>query len=445
VGAVIATTLAFSTEDDTAEAAPAAAPAAKTPLWSPRRAPEIFVQPAANVALSKALNDIVSPYDACATVSVDGAVVADVGTDAPLVPASTIKLLTATAALAQLGPEHRFRTAVLEGGGGDLVVVGGGDPLLATPEFVRVKHMQARFRDAEFTPLSSLVDAIAAAGVTSVNSIVVDDTRHDSTRFLPFWNPNYARDGEVGSLGALTVDAGFVDPVAETPADDPAIVAGERLTGLLEARGIEVNGGVRHGTAPADAREVAHLDSPPLAAVIVEMLPGSDNYTAEQILREVAADADPSRPATTDAGVAVAMRHLMELKIPLRGVVMRDGSGLARANQMTCDTLLHVFDLSQEPRYAAIDLGLSVAGRSGTMATRFVGDPLAGRLRAKTGSLNGVVGLVGTVDGDVDAHFAFLAAGGFSQSGGAQLQARIARAVAAYPDRSVARGLVPAP
>jgi D-alanyl-D-alanine carboxypeptidase/D-alanyl-D-alanine-endopeptidase (penicillin-binding protein 4) len=405
----------------------------------------LFVRPAASIALAKRLNTIVAPYAACATVSVDGAVVADVGTNAPLVPASTIKLLTATAALAQLGPDYRFRTRVLDGGNGDLVVVGGGDPLLATPEFVEVKHKQARFRDAQFTPLRALVDAIASNGVRSVNDVVVDDTRHDTTRFLPYWNANYARDGEVGSLGALTVDAGFADPVEETPAVDPAITAGQRLTALLEARGIPVRGAVRHGSASVDAREVAHLDSPPLADVIVEMLPGSDNYTAEQLLREIAANADSSRPATTNAGIAVALRHFLELKVPLTGVVMRDGSGLARANQMTCDTLLRVFDLSREPRYAAIDRGLSVAGRSGTMATRFIGDPLAGKLRAKTGSLNGVVGLVGTVDGGVGARFAFLAGGGFSQRTGAQMQADIARAVAAYPDRSVALGLVPAP
>ncbi|MGH3364706.1 MAG: D-alanyl-D-alanine carboxypeptidase, partial [Nocardioidaceae bacterium] len=47
-------------------------------------------------------------------------------------PASTMKMLTTTAALAALGPEHTFRTTVVAGSSTrDVVLVGGGDPLLA--------------------------------------------------------------------------------------------------------------------------------------------------------------------------------------------------------------------------------------------------------------------------------------------------------------------------
>ena len=56
--------------------------------------------------------------------------------------------------------------------------------------------------------------------------------------------------------------------------------------------------------------------------------------------------------------------------------------------------------------------------QTGTLAERFVGDPLAGKLRAKTGSIDGVVGLVGVIDGPDDLHFAFLANGDFSTATG---------------------------
>jgi hypothetical protein len=65
--------------------------------------------------------------------------------DRPMLPASTMKLVTAAAALRLLGPGHRFVTRVfatseVDADGvvdGDLVIVGGGDPVLATPTFMR--------------------------------------------------------------------------------------------------------------------------------------------------------------------------------------------------------------------------------------------------------------------------------------------------------------------
>ncbi len=46
-------------------------------------------------------------------------------------PASTLKMLTATAALEALGPDHRFTTRVVATPSSPrIVLVGGGDPLL---------------------------------------------------------------------------------------------------------------------------------------------------------------------------------------------------------------------------------------------------------------------------------------------------------------------------
>ncbi len=46
-------------------------------------------------------------------------------------PASTLKILTAAAALEVLGPDHTFATRVVAGGRSRLTLVGGGDPFLA--------------------------------------------------------------------------------------------------------------------------------------------------------------------------------------------------------------------------------------------------------------------------------------------------------------------------
>jgi len=68
-------------------------------------------------------------------------------------------------------------------------------------------------------------------------------------------------------------------------------------------------------------------------------------------------------------------------------------------NRITCDLLVRTLGLaSTRPEFAAIVLGLPVAGQSGTLIDQMTGTPLAGKLRAKTGSLQGVAGLTGLVE-----------------------------------------------
>ncbi|MGH9286389.1 MAG: D-alanyl-D-alanine carboxypeptidase, partial [Acidimicrobiales bacterium] len=83
----------------------------------------------------------------------------------------------------------------------------------------------------------------------------------------------------------------------------------------------------------------------------------------------------------------------------------------------------------------AIVGGLAVAAETGTLARRFTGTPAANRLRAKTGSLSGVVGLagrIGTATGHLD--FALLANDLPRDAAGFGLQDRVATLLAGFPD-----------
>ncbi|HWS45450.1 MAG TPA: D-alanyl-D-alanine carboxypeptidase/D-alanyl-D-alanine-endopeptidase, partial [Acidimicrobiia bacterium] len=228
-------------------------------------------------------------------------------------------------------------------------------------------------------------------------------------------------------------------------APDPALLTGQRLRDALAARGVTITGAIRRGVAPADAREIAHVDSPPLSNIVGEMLRGSDNYTAEELLRDIAAGTSGGNGATTYAGTQIVAATLSRLGVPTDGLDLHDGSGLAPDDRVGCPTLLGVINRSTAAPLTAIDAGLPVAGRSGTLAEAFGGTPLAGRLRAKTGSIDGVVGLTGVVDGSVRPTFAFLANGRLSESTGVALQAAIAAAVAAYPDTRQPQLVVPRP
>jgi serine-type D-Ala-D-Ala carboxypeptidase/endopeptidase (penicillin-binding protein 4) len=419
----------------TDERAAAAQPDAQTqtPLLSPRRVPTLFVDALGRVRLQKELTAIAAPYNACVAVDDASGALARVNADASLVPASNAKLLTATAALSILGPEYRFRTRALVDGAGNLVLVGGGDPMLSSTTTPA----------APLTQLDELARAVVASGRGITGTVLVDDSRFDASRLVPDWKPSYVADGEVGPLGALSVDGGFVDPVRRIPAPDPALLTATRFQERMRARGVTIGGTPSHTMASADMQEIAHVDSSPLSAIVEEMLTTSNNYAAEIITRELGVAT--SKTGTTAAGTHAVIDALASLGVPTTGVTLHDGSGLAPDNHVTCDALLRILALTRRPQFTAIDHGLPIAARTGTLATRFQNDSLAGVLRAKTGSINGVVSLSGTIDAGPRPRFAFLANGSFSTAMGGQLQDAVAHAVARYPDSSNTATLVPLP
>jgi D-alanyl-D-alanine carboxypeptidase/D-alanyl-D-alanine-endopeptidase (penicillin-binding protein 4) len=248
---------------------------------------------------------------------------------------------------------------------------------------------------------------------------------------------------DIGPLGALTVDDG-VSVTTGVVADDPALLGAGALDGLLAGRGIVASGGVRRGLAPAGARTVASVRSPRLDAIVASMLTVSDNYTAEMLVRGVGRSV--AGVGSTNTGLRAMVATVSRLGVPTAGVELVDGSGLSPDGRVTCAALLAAVELGDRAGYHALRSGLAVAGRTGTLARRFVGDPLAGRLRAKTGHINGVVGLAGVVPTTAGlARFAFLANGTFSESQGNALQERIAHLVASYPVVPPPERLVPAP
>jgi D-alanyl-D-alanine carboxypeptidase/D-alanyl-D-alanine-endopeptidase (penicillin-binding protein 4) len=444
VGALVSLLLTRRPDNALAAPAPRQSPL-RTPLWSARRLPALFVRPAEDAHLQKVINFAKGSYNVCVAVDDPSGAVVRFGGNRTLAPASSLKLVTATAALTVLGPDRRLTTRALLAPGGTLTIVGGGDPLLATPQWIAEEHAQSRFASAPYTSLDALAAAIAANGVRSVRGITVDDRRHDSLRFLPAWKPSYATEGEIGALGALTVDDGFATPDRPVPSADPAVTTGQRLATLLARHGVAVSGGVAHGTPAAKAREIAHVDSVPVAQLVEEMLTSSDNYTAEELMREVAVGANGNKPSTTADGIKVAIQALTKLGIAHDGIDIHDGSGLAPTDRVGCPTLLGVVELSSTPRYSAINRGFPVAARTGTLALRFHGDSLAGVLRAKTGSIDGVVALAGVIDSPDHPRFAFIANGDFSDATGAQLQVGVAHLVASFPESINVKALVPSP
>lgn len=404
----------------TALTVPAPVAAATATAATTERTEQASVPPTR--ALSTALDTVmaVSPASSCLTVSVDGSVLYQRNGSTPVVPASTEKLFTAAAALDLLGPDHRFTTTVVPSAvasagvlRGDLTLVGGGDPQLTSSLYKAVRHLGT---DRTITLLDDLAQKVADAGITHVTGRVLgDEARFDEARVVASWPARYTAQNQAGPLSALDVDDGYtLEPkdgtIVRNRADQPAIAAATLFTGLLGAKGVKVDGLPGEGAAPAGRPPLASIASAPLAAVVTDMLQHSDNQTAELLTKELGKVKGSG--GTTAAGVDVIRVWRAQHGLDLPGTRTVDGSGLDPANRVTCDEMVAVLGASGG-RKGAVASGLAVAATSGTLVSRFRNSPAAGRLRAKTGSLNSVTALTGFVDLPTGgtASFAYVANG----------------------------------
>ena len=356
------------------EHAPAYALQAPPGLLTPAEGSPVDEQLLIDALSSPAANPDLGTFHARISNAATGEVVFDQHADEPLRPASVTKVLTAAAALYQLGPEDTLSTAVVRGANpGEVTILAGGDVWLD---------------DEALDALAAQVSNVGGA----VDTVTIDTSSWDGMEEYPeSWDPE-------------NVDAGFVAPM------QPAMLSGGRLGGATEGdvprthtpaldvaqalanRLGAANVAVADGPAPADAEVVASVESPTLLERMRVMMRNSDNVYAEAIGRELAL-----ARGTTDAPQA-ALDTLAEQGFDVSGTTLLDNCGLSDANRIP-PALLDGVLLSSATEAPIRDLlgTLPVAAGEGTLASRY-GD-LAGRgwVRAKTGTLDETSALAGTV------------------------------------------------
>lgn len=417
------------------------------PVLSARREPALLSRLAAADRLRAGLDAALGPYaSSCLAVRQGGTELYSRRPDVPLIPASNLKLLTATAALTKLGAGASFRTEA-RFVNGTLWLVGGGDPVLNTADFIgweqRVTPERPELKTPIRTPLEDLADRIKAAGITAIpGGIMGDETHFDAERYVPTWKTEYITDSEIGPMSALGVNQGFVQfTPKQVPAPAPAKHAADVLANLLLSRGVAVTGDTGTGVAP-DGPPVASIQSPSMAAIVSEMLKESDNFTAELITKELGRRV--AGRGTTASGVSAVRAILAAANLPVDQYNAVDGSGLDRSDRASCRILLASLEAGG-PSGPLAD-ALPVAGRDGTLAKRFAGTPASGRLRAKTGSLENVASLSGFVDEPAGPPLAFsLVVNDLPRPAqfGRAVEDQVGAVLARYPDAPVADQLMP--
>jgi D-alanyl-D-alanine carboxypeptidase/D-alanyl-D-alanine-endopeptidase (penicillin-binding protein 4) len=383
----------------------AAAPAGAVPVLDPLPVAGGGVAAGSDAALGDALGPLL---DDPALGGSAAASVVDLGTGTVLhgdragdgrAPASTVKIVTAVAALDALGGDHRLATTtVWDEAEQRVILVGGGDPTVTADDLAGLADRTAA--------------ALAERGVDAAR-IAYDDALYPTENHPIGVNTNIAL------ITPLQLNEGRLDDSTHGPAQrsaDPAADAARAFADALRAAGLDVRGGgAARERAPDGAAQLAVHRSAPLSALVERMLTHSDNDLAEALARHTAL-AGGGRADT--AGVAAALTdRLRGLGLPLDGVRLADASGLNRDGRVTADLLTRALAVAADParpELRAALTGLPVAGFTGTLADRYEtagGQAGAGLVRAKTGTLTGVNTLAGTAttpDGRLLA-FAFLA------------------------------------
>lgn len=208
-----------------------------------------------------------------------------------------------------------------------------------------------------------------------------------------------------------TIAAGAEPELIRLGIDDPAHYAAWRFAALLEARGVKVAGAVavrhralrpaddpavRNGAPPARpprAEPLARLAPPPLAADIALTNKVSQNLHSELLLRRIGLREGSGSIAD---GLASVRAMLERAGVPRAGYDFSDGSGMSTYNRVAPRATIALLRwASGQPWGDAWRESLPIGGVDGTLARRFKGTALEGRIFAKTGTLNASSALSG--------------------------------------------------
>ena len=367
-----------------------------TPSPSPSPTPVPIPDPDA-ACLSAAINAVQPTATGTLTGKAIGLqsqqVLWDVNSTQPMTPASNEKLLTVMSLITALGPNAlvtTYKTSVVAGDGDKIVLVGGGDPYLASNGSTATLGQPQTLDDLA----AATATALQATGRTSV-SLGFDDTAFSG----PDWHPSWAGAlaDSVTRISALWVDEGMSPSPATTQqgmafrSKTAAYSAAKVFASQLQAHGIQVTGVDSTGAVAPAGQTLASIDSMPLGEIIDYTLQMSDNSAAEVLLRHLAITT--GAPGTFDAGAAAVMSWLNAANLAEPGINIVDGSGLSSQDAVPTATLLGVITWAVQHGGAPqqIVAGLPVSGYSGTLSDRFNGTATAARgfVHAKTGYLDG--------------------------------------------------------
>jgi D-alanyl-D-alanine carboxypeptidase/D-alanyl-D-alanine-endopeptidase (penicillin-binding protein 4) len=433
------------------------------------------------VRMGKSADDVASVYRANPTL--------------PLVPASNLKVVTTSAALERLGADFKFRTLLLYHQG-DLVLVGDGDPTFGDAELLKKvgwdvdtvfktwaaglvrKRLLAvhdllvddSVFDEQFLHPNWPADQTQKRYVAEIAGLnlnakcidvyvrpagfgrLVDFSTDPSTAYVTIKNSCVAggensvwlsRQPGTNDLVLRGAARSANDVPVSVTVHDPPMYAGAVLAESLKAAGIALSGQVKRDRTMRQAYlKAAGAHDPswillavhetPLTSVIDRANKDSMNLYAECLCKRLGFARYGQGGWRT--GTAAVGEFLNSLQIPASQYTLDDGCGLSKNNAVSAHLMVAVLTHDYfSANSAAWMASLAVAGEDGTLAERFHGSDLRGRVIAKTGFVNGVSCLSGYLHAKDDNWYCFsILFNGIpegSNSGAKILQERIVHAI----------------
>ncbi len=366
-----------------------------------------------------------------------------------LAPASNNKIFTTAAALSKLGPSYQITTPVLGSSSSSTVnqlrIVGQGDPSLNTADLnTLAQQLKGRgiqkvnllvgddttFKGPNLNPNWEAED-IGQAYAPPVNSLIINENivglilapARQGQRLSVKWED--PTDQQFWTLDNRSVTASrfggeFLDVV---PSGNRIVITGQLRAGSasepvgvaipnegnylvrkfddsLKKAGLNVTRATRVTRTPAPKSfvQLAAVKSDPLSKLVATTNLQSNNLYAESLLKILGSQRLASSVDTRISGIAAIKDILAKQGVDTRQIQMIDGSGLAPNNRASAKALVQTLQVMSKGSNANIfRQSLPVAGRSGTLSTRFVGTPAQDRVFAKTGTISNVVSLAGYV------------------------------------------------
>lgn len=207
-----------------------------------------------------------------------------------------------------------------------------------------------------------------------------------------------------GWIASGAIPAGAAARTENAAVVDPNRFAALALRRELAAEGIIVRGATRSTTdslAYRHARSapaLAEVRSRPVSDWIFPILNSSQNWFAEMLLKQVGKQF--GNGGSWEEGRRVTRRFLIDsIKVDSTEIAVEDGSGLAANNLIAPRAFTTMLSyIRKHPRYEVIASALPQSGAAGSLRRRFVGTPLEGRVRAKSGTISRVNTLSGFVE-----------------------------------------------
>lgn len=398
-----------------------------------------------------------------------GKVLAESQSQKNFTPASNLKLLSSYAAYKALGPKFQYSTQVLQQGQ-DWVILFSGDPSLTTDHlsdlFTQIKKQGTQSLKGNLIVDDTLLsnepygsgwmhDDLYWAYAAPITTLTLDENAisfkltpgktlgEKATIQLenPIRYPAITVQSQITSvtyekaehhchltvqIDALNYQFGGCWPVGESDVvlkaaiQDPKARFAALAPQLLSKTGIDFKGKVIFKKSNTkDLKLLAEHRSAPLKELLKPILADSNNQYANAILKTLGHQT--LGEGTFQGGVLATKAFLKPTGIDTKLIEIEDGSGGSYYNLLSPHTftrLLH--HIYQDPTAKSLFMdSLAVAGQSGTLKSRLQAQSISGRVKAKTGSMTGVLNLSGYLrtQAETDIIFSFMVNGAIVEKG----------------------------